>query len=84
MALHVMAYLQQKHSTWLVIDPTYPKINMDSFPQFDWTAFYGDVEEAIPVDMSELLGKDVDVRMMCDSDHAVDKGTRCSCSGFLI
>ena len=43
---------------------------MASFPQFDWTAFYGDVEEAIPVDMSELLGKDVDVRMMCDSDHA--------------
>jgi hypothetical protein len=38
-ALHMMAYLQQKHNTRLVFDPTYPKINMDSFPQFDWTKF---------------------------------------------
>ncbi len=32
-------------------DTTYPKINMDSFPQFDWTKFYGYVEEIIPVDI---------------------------------
>jgi hypothetical protein len=57
---------------------------MDSFPQFDWTKFYGDVEEAIPVDMPEALGRDVNVCMMCDSDHAGDKRTRCSCTGFLI
>jgi hypothetical protein len=31
----MMAYLQQKHNTQLVFDPTYPKINMDSFLQFD-------------------------------------------------
>jgi hypothetical protein len=43
-ALHMMACLQQKHNTWLVFDPTYPKINMDSFPQFDLTKFYGDIE----------------------------------------
>jgi hypothetical protein len=57
---------------------------MGSFPQFDWTEFYGDVEEAIPVDLPESLGKDVDVHMMCDSDHAWDKRTRCSFTGFLI
>jgi hypothetical protein len=56
---------------------------MDSFPQFDWTKFYGDVEEAIPVDMPESLGKDVDVRIMCDSDHAGKKRTRHSCTGFF-
>ncbi len=48
------------------------------------TEFYGDVEEAIPVDMPEPLGKDVDIRMMCDSDHAGDKRTRRFCTGFLI
>jgi hypothetical protein len=83
-ALNVMAYLQQKHNTQLIFDPTYSKINMDSFPQLDWTKFYGDVEEAIPVDMPEPLGKDVDVRMMHDCDHAGNKGTRCFCTGFLI
>ncbi len=36
------------------------------------------------MDMSEPLGKDVDVRMMCDSDHAGDKRTRDSQTGFLI
>jgi hypothetical protein len=36
------------------------------------------------VDMPEPLGKDVEVRMMCDSDHAGDNRTRCSCTGFLI
>jgi hypothetical protein len=57
---------------------------MGQFPQFNWTKFYGDVEEAIPVDMPKPLGKDVDIHMMCDSDHAGDKRTRCSCTGFLI
>jgi hypothetical protein len=36
------------------------------------------------VDMPEPLGKDLDICMMCDSDHAGDKRTRCSCTGFLI
>jgi hypothetical protein len=48
-ALHMMAYLQQQHNARLVFDLTYPKINMDSFPQFGWTKFYGSVEKAIPV-----------------------------------
>jgi hypothetical protein len=34
------------------------------------------IEEAIPADMPEPLGKDVDVHMMCDSDHAGDRRTR--------
>ncbi len=54
------------------------------FPQYNWTKFYGNIEEAIPADMPEPLGKDVDVRMMCDSDHAWDRRTRCTCTGFLI
>jgi hypothetical protein len=57
---------------------------MDSFSQFDWSKFYSYIEEATPVDMPELLSRDVDVHMMCDSDHAGDKRTRCSCTGFLI
>ncbi len=37
--------------------------------------FYGNVEEAIPPDMPPPLGKDVDFRMMVDSDHAGEKRT---------
>jgi hypothetical protein len=42
------------------------------------------VEEAIPPDMPPPLGKDVDLRMMVDNDHAGDKQTRCSRTGFII
>jgi hypothetical protein len=83
-ALHIMSYSSQKHNTRLIFDLTYPNIDMGQFPQYNWTKFYGNVEEAIPVDMPEPLGKDLDVRMMCDSDHAGDKRTRRSCTGFLI
>jgi hypothetical protein len=79
-----MGYLKQKHNTQLVSDPTYLTIDMDSFPKYDWTEFYGDVEEAIPSDMPTPLGNDLDVCMMCDSDHAGETRTRCSCTGFLI
>jgi hypothetical protein len=57
---------------------------MGQFPQYNWAKFYGDVKEAIPMDMPEPIGKDIDVHMMCESDHAGDKRTRCSCTGFLI
>ncbi len=54
------------------------------FPQYNWTKFYCSIKEAIPPDMPEPLGKDVDVRMMCDSDHAGDRRTRHSRTSFLI
>jgi hypothetical protein len=46
--------------------------------------FYGDVEEAIPPDMPPPLGKDIDLRMMVDSDHAEEKRTQRSRTGFII
>ncbi len=42
------------------------------------------MEKAIPLDMPPPLGKDVDLRMMVDSDHAGEKRTQCSRTGFII
>jgi hypothetical protein len=61
-----------------------PDIDISSFPTYDWTEFYIDVQEATPHDLPEPLGKDLDVRMFCDSDHAGEKCTRRSHTGFLI
>jgi hypothetical protein len=83
-ALHVMGYLQLKHNSRIIFDPTYPDIDQTSFPSFEWMEFYGNVEEAIPPDMPSPLGKDVDLRMMVDSDYAGEKRTRCSRTGFII
>jgi hypothetical protein len=83
-AIHVMGYLRLKHNTRLVFDTTYPDIDLDFFPTFDWTKFYGDVTEAIPINMPKPLGKKVDLQMIVDSDHPGDKLTQRSCTGFFI
>ena len=83
-ALHAMGYLKQKHNSRLIFDSTYPDIDLSSFPTYDWTKFYGDVKEAIPHNMPEPLGEDLDVRMFCDSNHTGEKRTRRSRTGFFI
>jgi hypothetical protein len=83
-ALHVMVYLKLKHNSQLIFDPTYPDIDQTVFPTFEWMEFYGDMEEAIPPNMPPPLGKDIDLCMMVDSDHAGEKRTGCSCTGFII
>jgi hypothetical protein len=35
-ALHVMGNLKQKHNSRLIFDPTYPNIDLSSFPTYDW------------------------------------------------
>ena len=69
-----MGYLWLKHNSQLIFDLTYPDIDLTAFPSFDWMEFYGNVEEEIPPDMPPPLGKDVDLRMMVDSDHVGEKG----------
>jgi hypothetical protein len=83
-ALHVMGYLQLMHNSQLIFDPTYSDIDQTAFPSFEWTVFYCNVEEAIPPNMPPPLGKDVDLCMMVDSDHAGEKRTQCSCTGLII
>ncbi len=83
-ALHVMGYLRLKHNSRLIFDPTYPDFDLTAFPSIDWMEFYGNVEEAIPPDMPPPLGKDVDLHMMVYSDHAEEKRTQHSRTGFII
>jgi hypothetical protein len=82
--LHVLGYLRLKHNSRLIFDPTNYDIDQTAFPSFEWTEFYGNTEEAFPPDMPPPLGKDIDLHMMVDSDHAGEKTTRCSRTGFII
>ncbi len=70
--LHVMSYLSLHHNSWLCMDPTYPAIDSTQFPVCDWSEFYGEVEEQIPPNAPEAIGKVVNLRMFVDSDHAGD------------
>jgi len=83
-ALHLFSHLQRRHNTRMVFDPSYPTIDMSKFKVCDWKHFYGDVKEAIPLDASQALGKEIDLRLFVDSDHAGDKKTRRSRTGYFI
>jgi Reverse transcriptase (RNA-dependent DNA polymerase) len=80
----VFAYLKQKHNARLIYDPTYPTIDVSQFKlDEDWTAFYGDMKEAIPPNAPKPRGRGVVLRMFVDSDHAGNMITRRSRTGFV-
>jgi hypothetical protein len=81
---HLFAHLANNHNTRVVFDPTYPVIDEDAFVKADWKAMYGDVKEALSPDAPLPLGKEVDLRLYVDSDHAGEKFTRLYRTGFVI
>jgi hypothetical protein len=81
---HLFNFLEKRHNARIVFDPSYPTIEMGAFKECDWKAFYGNVQEAIPPNAPVPKGKDVDLRLFVDSDHAGDQHIRRSRKGFLI
>jgi hypothetical protein len=82
--LHVFAYLGLHHNARVVFDPTYPAVDMGTFIKTDCKTMYGDVKEIIPSDAPLPRGKEVDMRLFVDSDHAGEQFTRRSRTGFVI
>jgi hypothetical protein len=68
---HAFAYLGLHQNSRVVFDPTYPSVYMGTFIKTDWKYMYGDVKEIIPSDAPVSRGKEVDLRLFVDSDHAV-------------
>jgi hypothetical protein len=68
----------------MVYDPSSPTIDMNVFKPNDWKSFYGNVEESIPSNAPEPRGKDIDLQLYVDSDHAGEKCTRRSLMGFFV
>ena len=69
--LNVFAFLCQKYNTRMAFDPTYPVIDMNDFKECKWKDFYGYLEGAIPPNVPEERGKEVDLRGYVDSNHIV-------------
>jgi hypothetical protein len=85
-AFHIFTYLEPRHASRLVFGPTYPLIDESLFnTECDsGKPFYGDVKEPIPGNAPEPRGKPVVLRVFLDSDHAGDKITRHSRTGYII
>jgi hypothetical protein len=80
---HGFAYLGLHHNVRVLCDPTYPAVDMGTFIKTDWKSMYGDVKETIPSDDPVTRGKEVDLRLFVDSDHA-GEFTRRSRTGYVI
>ena len=84
-ALHIFSYLKIKHNSRLVLDPSYPGIDMSEFKSNEnWTPFYGGVQDSKPLNATKPLGKEVTLRMFVESDHAGDNIDRRSRTGFMV
>ena len=80
-----MYYLKIKHNSRLVLDPSYPGIDMPEFKSNEnWASLYGDVQEAKPLNAPKPLGKEITLRMFVDYYHAEDKSDRRSTTGIMI
>jgi hypothetical protein len=82
-----MGYLKAHSNSRLIFDPEKPDVSNCGFKEYnksDWGAEYDGAEELIPVDAPKALGKSVLLQMFVDSDHAGDKKSRRSRTGFVI
>ncbi len=82
--LRVMSYLSLHHNLHLCMDPTHPTIDSTQFPICDWSEFYSKIEEPIPTNAPDAIGKVVDHCIFVNSDHASNQHTHRLHSGFLI
>jgi hypothetical protein len=81
---HVCAYIALHHNARVVFDPTYPSVDMGTFIKTDWKSIHGDVNEMISSDAAVPCGKEVDLHLFVESDHAGEQFTRRSRTGFII
>ena len=81
---HIFSYLKSHHNARLVFDPSIPALNMDSLNLPDWSSFYGNLKENIPENMPCPKGREMVIICYVDADHATDKITRRSRTGFII
>ena len=81
---HMFSYLKKKHNSRMVFDPSYPFVDEERFKsEEDWKVLYGDVKEAIPPNAPEARGNEVVIRHYVDADHAGEKLTRRSRTGYI-
>jgi hypothetical protein len=82
---NIFAYLEKHVKAAMAFDNKPPMIIEDAFHQTDWSkSVYGEVEEEIPINCPEPRGNLVTMTCFVDANHAGNKVTRRSPTGFII
>ena len=79
-----MVHVGQRYHSRLVYDPLYPEKDHSVFKECYWSEFCRDAKEAIPINVPDSLGMEVNICMLVDSDHSGDKVSCRLRSDFLI
>lgn len=91
--LNIFYYLKYHNRSWTVMDPTRfdvhwnPRGNNDIPPQeraLHMKELYTDAHETLPHNMPQPRGKEADINVFVDADHAGNKITRRSHTGVII
>jgi hypothetical protein len=80
----IFAYPKAHDRSKIVFDPSLPNIDERRFVKYSWEDFYKGAREAIPPNMPEPRGKEVEIHGFVDTNHAGDRVTRRSQTGILI
>ena len=81
----IFAYKRKKLKYCIAFEPDETNVNEDAFNAMAvWNDFYADTEELLPPKIPKARGKTVSMHFFVDSDHAGNKVTRRSHTGFII
>jgi hypothetical protein len=81
----IFSYLEKHKKSNMIFDPTPVDLDETAFHKTDWKdSIYGNVSEEVPPNAPEPLGKPVNITCFVDADHAGEKVTRRSQTGFII
>ena len=84
-AVHnIFGYIAKHHRSFLHFDTKEIFIDTALFEKKTWEDFYGDMEEELPPRMPEPLGNPVSFTAFVDADHAGNRVTRRSQSGYFL
>ena len=78
---HIFGYIKAHPKCNLFFDPQHPKVDEQTFKEYNWYDFYQDVKEQLPSDMPPPWGRPVSTHCFVDSNHAGDKVTHRSQTG---
>jgi len=57
-SISFFSYLGNKHNARIIFDPRYPNLDYSNFEKRDWSSFYGEVKEEIPVNIPTAHGNE--------------------------
>lgn len=81
---HIFAYLKAHSRSRIVLDPEKPVVDETQFMRADWSSFYPDAQEAIPLNTPDPRGNSILISCFVDADHAGNLVTRRSHTGIII